>query len=82
MESETNKKPHEESVTVQMAEVSSDDPEVHLAKAIIEGNLEAVKKSMKILKEKNSSALQSINSSKIYHLTPSKLVVRVRPRLI
>merc|ERR1711990_911009 len=54
VESDANKKPQEESVTVQMAEVS-DDPEVHLAKAIIEGNLEAVKNSMKTIKEKDSN---------------------------
>ena len=64
-------KPHEESITVQMAE-ALDDPEVQLAKAIIEGNLEAVKNSIKIIKEKNSSVLQSINSSKIHHIIPSK----------
>ena len=64
-------KPHEESITVQMAE-ALDDPEVQLAKAIIEGNLEAVKNSIKTIKEKNSNVLQSINSSKIHHIIPSK----------
>ena len=65
-------KPQEESVTVHIVE-PPDDPEVHLAKAIIEGDLEAVKSSLKVFKETNSNPLQCINSSKIHHLTPSKM---------
>ena len=69
-----NMKPHEESVTVNLTELTeiSNDPEVQFAKAIIEGDLEAVKESMKIIKDSHSTALLSINSSKIHHLTPSK----------
>ena len=68
-------KPHEESVTVNLTELTeiSNDPEVLFAKAIIEGDLEAVKESLKILKDSHSTGLLSIKSSKIHHLTPSKL---------
>ena len=70
-------KPHEESVTVNLTELTeiSNDPEVQFAKNIIEGDLEAVKESLKIIKDSHSTALLSINSSKIHHLTPSKYIL-------
>ena len=60
--------------TIQLSEHSTNDAEIQLAQAIIEGNVEDVGEKFRAFQQpSNSKTLKNLNASKIHHLLPSDI---------